>query len=433
MYINQQVIGVNEVNLTLIIVIINLMIIDYRMYINFWYPIILAKELRQEKPVKVKVLGMDLVVYKTTDGTINVLSDTCCHRGGSLGGKWNGGKDNKRIINNCIVCPYHGWEFDGTGKCTNIPSMGYGSKIPSRARIDSYPVEEKYEIIFAFLGDLEEKNRPPILNIEEYNQEGWRTNEVACFEVDYYYERSIENGIDPAHNEFVHPTHGFSGANRDTYKVNPIITEDHKQGWGFWFMHTFDAPPLKDDKKQIKKGKTLWKETKPTRSPVKAGGGTIGPNVVVTQIKITPEQSFRQYFFEQPIDENRTKIFFVNNRNFMLNPTMDPLIYERNLVIAQQDIDILEDVAPTQTPLMNNEEVLVPADAPIAEYRKWLKKFKNLGWKIDLKKLRTSNTDQEVFAIPSPGRKQSKNYPIKSIPLIKAEVSKGTILRLKNN
>ena len=78
MYINQQVIGVNEVNLTLIIVIINLMIIDYRMYINFWYPIILAKELRQEKPVKVKVLGMDLVVYKTTDGTINVLSDTFC-------------------------------------------------------------------------------------------------------------------------------------------------------------------------------------------------------------------------------------------------------------------------------------------------------------------------------------------------------------------
>ena len=91
MYINQQVIGVNEVNLTLIIVIINLMIIDYRMYINFWYPIILAKELRQEKPVKVKVLGMDLVVYKTTDGT-TTLYDNFQPLGATSGGGTTGGQ-----------------------------------------------------------------------------------------------------------------------------------------------------------------------------------------------------------------------------------------------------------------------------------------------------------------------------------------------------
>lgn len=402
------------------------------MFINFWYPIILAKDLHPEKPEKVKVLGMNLVAFRSDDGSANVISDTCCHRGGSLSGKWNGDSSTKRIINDAIVCPYHGWEFNGKGKCVNIPSLGYESnKIPSRAKIDAYPTQEKYGIIFAFLGDLESKDRPPILEISEYNQEGWRTNEVVYFDVNYYYERSIENGIDPAHNEFVHPTHGFSAKHRKTYKVNPIDIESHKQGWGFWFMHTFDAPPLKDDEKKIKQGRELWGNTKTKRSPVVAGGGTFGPNVVITHIKIKPEQQFRQYFFEQPIDENRTRIFFINNRNFLLDPKMDEPIHERNFEIAQQDIDVLEDIKPIQTPSKYNEEIHVPADAPIIEYRKWLNQFEDLGWKIDIEKLRASNANNRVFSIPGPGRKKSKNYPIQTVPLMKKEKSrKDVILRI---
>ena len=402
------------------------------MFINFWYPIILAKDLHPEKPEKVKVLGMNLVAFRSDDGSANVISDTCCHRGGSLSGKWNGDSSTKRIINDAIVCPYHGWEFNGKGKCVNIPSLGYESnKIPSRAKIDAYPTQEKYGIIFAFLGDLESKDRPPILEISEYNQEGWRTNEVVYFDVNYYYERSIENGIDPAHNEFVHPTHGFSAKHRKTYKVNPIDIESHKQGWGFWFMHTFDAPPLKDDEKKIKQGRELWGNTKTKRSPVVAGGGTFGPNVVITHIKITPEQQFRQYFFEQPIDENRTRIFFINNRNFLLDPKMDEPIHERNFEIAQQDIDVLEDIKPIQTPSKYNEEIHVPADAPIIEYRKWLNQFEDLGWKIDIEKLRASNANNRVFSIPGPGRNKSKNYPIQTVPLMKKEKSrKDVILRI---
>lgn len=402
------------------------------MFINFWYPIILAKDLQPEKPEKVKVLGINLVAFRSANGTTNVISDTCCHRGGSLCGKWNGDSTTKRVINDAIVCPYHGWEFNGKGNCVNIPSLGYESrKIPSRAKIDAYPVQEKYGIIFAFLGDLEEKDRPPILEISEYNQDGWRTNEVICFDVNYYYERSIENGIDPAHNEFVHPTHGFSAHHRKTYKVNPIDIENHKQGWGFWFMHTFDAPPLKDDSKKIKQGRELWGETKTKRSPVEAGGGTFGPNVVITHIKITPEQQFRQYFFEQPIDENRTRIFFINNRNFLLDPKMDEPIHERNFAIAQQDIDVLEDINPIQTPSKYSEEIHVPADAPIVEYRKWLNEFRALGWKIDIEKYRESNANNRAFSIPGPGRRKSKNYPIKTVPLIKKEQSKkGVILRI---
>jgi len=402
------------------------------MYINFWYPIILSKDLKPGKPEKIKVLGVDLVAFRGEDGQPHVLSDTCCHRGGSLGGNWSG-VDAPRIVNDAIVCPYHGWEFSGSGKCVNIPSIGYGSKVPSRARVDAYPVQEKYQIIFAFLGDLEEEDRPPLLEIEEYGQEGWRTNEILSFDVDFYFERSVENGLDPAHNEFVHPTHGFSGVNRDTYKVSPIEVGDHNQGWGFWFMHKFDSPPLPGDDHPTSKGTTPWGNAKTKRSEVKAGGGTFGPNALITYITLAPDKGFRQYFFEQPIDENKTRIFFVNNRNFLLDPAMDAAIHERNFVVAQQDIDILLDVNPVQTPLKKKEEVLVPADIPIVTYREWLEKFKNKGWKIDLEKLKSGNCNDKVFSIPGLGRKKSKNYPIESVPLIEEAQTEKSVLRLSGN
>ncbi|SVC24413.1 uncharacterized protein METZ01_LOCUS277267, partial [marine metagenome] len=170
------------------------------MYINFWYPIIIGEELTPGKPEKVKVLGVNLVAFRDSKGDAQVISDTCCHRGGSLGGAWSNLPTEPRIVDDTIVCPYHGWEFGGDGKCKNIPSLGYGAKVPDRAKVDAYPVQEKYGIVFAFLGSLSEEERPPLLEIEEYGQEGWRSNKILAFEVGFNFERSIENGLDPAHN-----------------------------------------------------------------------------------------------------------------------------------------------------------------------------------------------------------------------------------------
>ena len=156
------------------------------MYINFWYPIVRSEDLAPGKPEKVKLLGLNFVAFRDDEGKAQVLSDTCCHRGGSLGGAWSSLENAPRIVNGCIVCPYHGWEFNGEGKCVNIPSIGYGTKPPARAKIDAYPVEEKYGIVFAFLGDLPENKRPPLLDVEEYGQPGWRANSILILEVDYY-------------------------------------------------------------------------------------------------------------------------------------------------------------------------------------------------------------------------------------------------------
>jgi phenylpropionate dioxygenase-like ring-hydroxylating dioxygenase large terminal subunit len=380
------------------------------MYINFWYPIIRSEDLSQDKPERVKVLGVNLAAFRDQEGKARVISDTCTHRGASLAGAWQI-PSSPRMVNGCIICPYHGWEFNGEGECVNIPSLGYGKPVPPRAKVDAYPVQEKYGIVFAFLGDLPENERPPLYNVEEYGQPGWRANQVLVLDVPFNFERSVENGIDPAHNEFVHPTHGFSAFNRETYKVNDYETSDNPQGWGFWFMHRFYAPPLpKVD---------VWGKTATQPRDIYAGGGTYGPNTLITHINVTPEQGFRQYFFEQPVDVDRTRIFFLNMRNFLLEPEKDGPIHARNKVIAQQDIEILTDVYPKATP-SNTKEVLVnPGDKAVSAYRNWLQKFDEKGWRIDTETFYANNGRTRAFAIPSPARRTSGNWVLDPVPLLK--------------
>ena len=394
------------------------------MYINFWYPIVRSEDLGPDTPERVKVLGVNVVAFRDKEGKARVLSDTCTHRGASLGGAWSNAS-KPRIIDGCIVCPYHGWEFGGDGECKNIPSIGYGTKVPARAKVDSYPVQEKYGIVFAFLGDLPEKERAPLLNVEEYGQPGWRANSVLVLDVDYYYERSMENGLDPAHNEFVHPTHGHQAVNRDTYRTRDYEVENHRQGWGFWFWHKFDAPPLpQKGHVTAKDTDTPWGSSKTERSEIFAGGGTYGPNAMATYINMTPEKGFRQYFFEQPVDENKTRIFFLNMRNFLLEPEKDGPIHARNKVIAGQDIVILNDVMPDLTPLSPTKEVLMPADKGIATYREWLKKFDDKGWRIDIQEFNKRQGIDKAYAIPSPGRRTSGNWVLDPIPTLKSRAER---------
>ena len=379
------------------------------MYINFWYPIIRSEDLGPDKPERARVLGVNLAIFRDSKGRARVLSDTCVHRGGSLSGPWELGS-NPRIVDDCVVCPYHGWEFNGDGDCKNIPSIGYGTKPPARAKVDAYPTEERYGIVFAFLGDLPENERPPMLEIEEYSDPAWRANSVLILDVNYYYERSIENGLDPAHNEFVHPTHGFKGINRETYRVREYDVVDYPQGWGMWFIHRFNSPGLQDK---------TWKQAGVADpNEVYAGSGTHGPNTMITEINVGKGQKFRQYFFEQPVDQDRTRIFFVNMRNFMLEPQHDGPIHARNKIIAQQDIEILGVVYPPRTPTSNAKEVLMPADKAVVAYREWLSKFDDKGWRIDWDEFTRRNGKDAAFAIPSPRRRTTGNWVLESVPLL---------------
>jgi phenylpropionate dioxygenase-like ring-hydroxylating dioxygenase large terminal subunit len=374
------------------------------MFINFWYPAGESSEFT-DKPVKRRMLAQEFVLWRDSAGKVHCLSNTCVHRGGSLAGG--------RIRNDEVQCPYHGWQFRGDGRCTKIPSLGHDAKIPGRARVDSYPVEEKYGLVFAFLGDQPEEGCP-IMDIPEHRgaqpDEGWART-IQHFEWDFDYQRSMENGIDGAHNEFVHPTHGYSGE-RDDIR---IATENYRwvdDEWDTGHFGSRRAPPLADPVMREASGRY-------GDGIITGGTGHHGCNQIWTLIHPTEKMSIHQYLFETPVDEGRTSLFLVNMRNFLLDESGDQRMTTRNAVVATQDRDVLYDLRPVLTPLKRTKELFTPADASIGKYRDKLKAWENRGWRIDMDEV-NRNIRKVAYAIPSPDRRKHKGWILDAVPLMPA-------------
>ena len=100
------------------------------MLINLWY-VAEWSETVKDKPVRVKLLGRNFVLFRDTKGQVHCLADTCIHRGGALGRGW--------VTGDCVVCPYHGWRYDASGKCT---VHVYGTTIRSHITPEIIEVEE---------------------------------------------------------------------------------------------------------------------------------------------------------------------------------------------------------------------------------------------------------------------------------------------------
>jgi phenylpropionate dioxygenase-like ring-hydroxylating dioxygenase large terminal subunit len=365
------------------------------MYINFWYPICTSEELNNDKPIRAELLGVRLAAFRDSAGEAHVLSDVCVHRGGSL--------SKGKVDGDCVQCPYHGWKYSGNGACAEIPSTN-GRKPPARAKIDSYPVYEKYGVVFAFLGDLPEAERPPKPVVDEADQEGWRVTGPVVFEVDAYFERSVENGMDPVHNEFVHPSQGAPAIDEDRFTVE-------EQPWGCLFEVAFGD--YKDVEARQKVAETFTDET----GGLRAGSWHIGPNTLMTGIHLPNNVSFIQYFFEAPIDKKRTKIYFINARNNTLEADKDEWINGTFMNIAAEDRGIIENLRPHATPDTMTKELLLPGDAAVVKYREYLKTWENQGWRIDWPTLRRDEEDV-AYAIPSPARRDSRNWVIDTIPVM---------------
>lgn len=369
------------------------------MFVNFWY---VAEQSRNvtDKPVKVKMLGAEFALWRDSAGKVHCVSNTCTHRGGALG--------DGRIRGDHLECPYHGWQFRGDGVCARIPSLGPDAKVPGRTRIDAYPVEERYGLVHVFLGDLPEAERPPIMEVPEYGDPAWRP---ILLEVDWKidYKRSVENTMDPAHNEFTHPTHGFLGV-KDDYFV-PAITLLEK-AWGTGFMNKMHAPPLAEQNMRAATGRE-------GAAFIDAGAGNHGPNCTWTYIHPADKTWMHGFAFHTPIEEGLDRIRVLFLRNFLLDAKFDQTFIERSKFIAEQDRYVLEPISPTYTPSSNTHEFMVPADAAIARYRELCRDWEQRGWRIDVRKLQ-ADRGFVSYAIPSPARRESKGWVLPAVPLIPA-------------
>ncbi len=370
------------------------------MIINQWY---VAEEVANitDKPKRVKLLSFDFVLFRDATGTINCLSDVCVHRGASLGAG--------RMENGCVECPYHGWQYNGAGNVTKIPSLPADKKIPARARVDSYPVKERYGWIWVFLGDLPEAERPPLPEFPEFDDTAnWRTVRGEwLWKADYV--RIVENGLDFAHAPFVHPSFG----DRDRAEIHDFEMEQDE--WSARAKVTY-IPPLP---------KGVWKFVRKERTPVQAQPG-FHVSGATMRLDVWLTQSWRMVIFDvnTPIDENTTLTRWIMARTFFRQKLFDADSVKRTLKIFEQDTRIVEEICPELVPTDLRDELSVKSDGLMNAFRFKRRELISKGWALDIEALRNHIDGRRAVVIPSPKRREDKgrNFVLKTAPLLPAGI-----------
>jgi phenylpropionate dioxygenase-like ring-hydroxylating dioxygenase large terminal subunit len=354
------------------------------MYINFWYPMAQVSELG-EAPLGVRALGADFVLFREADGTPRCLANTCAHRGGALA-------TGKRIDGQ-MQCPYHGWRFAGDGRCTHMPTLRADARIPSRARVDAYPLLERYGLLFAFLGDLPEAERPPIMPLPQWGEAGWSVTSLV-YDWQASFDRVIENGLDATHTEFVHPSAGLQGS--------------------------FD--PAAIDTQEIVREE--WSTACRMQTPmVKIEHGHHGAAQQWTFLTFTMKQfsgNFFFYSFVRPIDARSVRRYLFHARDFQHGAQVDEQMVKTTLGFELEDRPVIENMRPVYSPRDTTSELLLPEDEIMVAYRRRLDDWQQRGWLIDVDGLERLGK-RRVYSIPSPGRREHRNWVTAAVPMVAAE------------
>jgi phenylpropionate dioxygenase-like ring-hydroxylating dioxygenase large terminal subunit len=158
---------------------------------DFWYVVARSRDLGR-KPIGRRLMGQSLVVFRDRGGMARVLDAVCPHRGANLA--------EGRVVDGCVVCPYHGWGFDGAGRCTTIPAHRDGV-IPKGFTTDSFPVLEQQGLVWTSLGR-------PVAPPPQFPVLDDRSLEVFCYEATakVAFDWWVENALDFAHLPFIHPS-----------------------------------------------------------------------------------------------------------------------------------------------------------------------------------------------------------------------------------
>ena len=174
------------------------------------------------------LLDEPVLLYRKDDGTAVALEDRCCHRQAPL--------SMGKLIGNVVKCPYHGLEFDPTGKCVRVPSQ---EKVPASAKVRAYPLIEKNHWLWIWMGDPAQADPSLIEDFHWLDDPGWRYG-GNYLHVDANYLLLVENLLDTTHLTFLHPTtlgtDAFARSEFDVKRDGDRITVAR------WLMNELPAP-----------------------------------------------------------------------------------------------------------------------------------------------------------------------------------------------
>lgn len=182
---------------------------------TLWHPVAQAHEV-SGAPLGVHLLGQPVVLWRDTQGEVRAFPDRCPHRGARL--------SMGRVENGHLECPYHGWQFAGSGQCVKVPALP-GFTPPASQCVKAFEAQEAYGLVWVRLAPGEPHLAVPAFAAE--TDEHLRKLNCGPYDVAASAPRIIENFLDMSHFGFVHE--GWLGS-RDATAIEPYAVETTPTG-----------------------------------------------------------------------------------------------------------------------------------------------------------------------------------------------------------
>ena len=309
---------------------------------NDWHVIASSGSLVPGALTKFRLLEQDLVLWRGQDGQVCVWDDRCPHRSVRL----SAGK----VVDNTLVCSYHGLAFNGTGQCVDVPAHP-NYRPPKQACVRAYPVQERYGLVYVCLGEPAQD----IPSFPEWEQPGFRNYLTGPYYIRTNPLRAIENFLDVAHFPFIHG--GILG-DPDKPEIQPYEVTLDKNGVFARDIRVWQPDPY---------------------------GTGIGDYVSYDYWALRPLTAYLRkespsgdcltlFYTVTPISAVECISWMSGAMNYAHEISDDDIKAFQNRVVLQ-DLDNLESHNPLQLPLDSSLEFHIPSDRATLAYRQWLKQL----------------------------------------------------------
>jgi phenylpropionate dioxygenase-like ring-hydroxylating dioxygenase large terminal subunit len=316
---------------------------------RYWHPVVRAADLG-DGPLGVELLQSATVLWRSGDGQVHAALDRCPHREAPLSlGAVRAGQ---------LQCAYHGWTFDGDGRCALVPSSGPGAAIPPRARLDLVHVAERYGLVWVCLDE-------PVAGIPEMPEDGDPSFRRIALPVEHWTAsatRMVDNFLDISHFPYVHQG-SFGGAGDP---LVPKIELGELGGDFYGYRYSVTAANAAGGAAAAS-GQATGTVTREMST------GFYLPFAVHSAIDYDTGLRHSMLLVTTPVDDARSLFAFVVWRNDDFSVPADE-VTRLDRMIGAEDKAMLERI-PGSLPLESTGVVNVQSDKASVEWRRQLRSF----------------------------------------------------------
>lgn len=305
-----------------------------------WYSVGFSSDLPRGRVLPTVFAGSEVVLFRTESGAFTMLAAYCPHLGAHMG--WGG-----TVVGDTLRCPFHGFRFDRDGVCV---ATAYGSKVPPKARVRSWPTRERHGVLLAY---HDPRSREPDWEIPELDMRGWSPFVSHVWTLSGHPQEIAENSVDLGHLTQVHR---YSDVALTSLEIDgPLLIGSYRF-----------------ERKTAIAGMTF-----PIRADFDARVYGLGYGLVDVRLPALGLR-LRQLVLPTPTEKGHVALrvglsCHEPRRAGKLGRPLAALIARTLFPIVKNDVS--QDFAIWKTKRYVERPILAAGDGPIAQYRKWAAQF----------------------------------------------------------